>query len=58
MQEQGVSRIVSVKFHKNDEQGPESKGTPLDTPTAIPQVVTAEDSPHQGRETMEVSMAK
>ena len=57
MQEQGVSKIVSVKFHKSEEQGPDPRTTSLETPTNVRPVDTEEDAPHKREETIEV-MAK
>ncbi len=57
MQEHGVSRIVSVKFHKADEQANDHAAKPLVPPAANP--VDAEEDKLQSREdTMEVVMAK
>lgn len=56
MQEQGVSRIVSVKFHKAEE--PAEHSTPLVPPAAGPQVETEEDAPRSKDDTLEVVMAK
>ena len=58
MQEQGVSRIVSVKFHKSDDQSNDPRVTPLETPASVPAAVKAEDTPHKPSDTIEVSMAK
>ncbi len=58
MQEQGVSRLVSVKFHKSDEQATDTKAVSLETPAAVPAAVTEEDVPHKTQETIEVAMAK
>jgi hypothetical protein len=58
MQEQGVSRIVSVKFHKSDEQVTDHKPTSLETPMAGRPVAEEEDSPHKREETIEIMMAK
>jgi len=58
MQEHGVSRIVSVKFHKSDEQGTPRDGTSLETPTTVAPVDKEEDTPHRRDETLEVVMAK
>jgi chromosome segregation protein len=57
MQEQGVSKIVSVKFHKSEEQGLDPRATSLETPTNVRPVDTEEDAPHKREETIEV-MAK
>jgi chromosome segregation protein len=58
MQEQGVSKIVSVKFHKSDEAVPENRSTSLETPTQVRPVDTEEDARHKREETIEVMMAK
>lgn len=56
MEEHGISKIVSVKFHKADE--PEG-GTPLVPPaTGAAQVDKVEDTPHKREETMDIAMAK
>jgi len=57
MQEHGVSRIVSVKFHKTDEQVTDHAAKPLVEPTANP-VDGEEDKIRSRDETMEVMMAK
>jgi chromosome segregation protein len=57
MQEHGVSRIVSVKFHKTDEQVTDHAAKPLVEPTANP-VDGEEDKLRSRDETMEVMMAK
>ena len=59
MQEHGISKIVSVKFHKSDE--PEinrTEGRPLVPPTATPDVEKEEDAPHKREETIDIAMAK
>ena len=59
MQEHGISKIVSVKFHKSDE--PEvnrTEGRPLVPPTATPDVEKEEDAPHNREETIDIAMAK
>ena len=59
MQEHGISKIVSVKFHKSDE--PElnrAEGRPLVPPTATPDVEKEEDAPHTREETIDIAMAK
>jgi chromosome segregation protein len=58
MQEQGVSKIVSVKFHKSDEEVIDHKPASLETPTSVRPVTIEEDSPHKREETIEVMMAK
>jgi chromosome segregation protein len=59
MQEHGVSRIVSVKFHKKDEPAGEAPaGAPLVPPPAAPPIEAEEDSPHRRDETVDIVMAK
>jgi chromosome segregation protein len=58
MQEQGVSRIVSVKFHKADEAVTDHKPMSLETPTTVRPVTAEEDAPHKREETIEIMMAK
>ncbi len=58
MQEQGVSRIVSVKFHKSDEVVTDHKPATLETPTSVRPVDQDEDAPHKREETIEIMMAK
>jgi chromosome segregation protein len=58
MQEQGVSKIVSVKFHKSDEPISENRGSSLETPTQVRPVDAEEDATHKREETIEVMMAK
>ena len=57
MQEQGVSKIVSVKFHKADEPVSPDRGQPL---VNVPghDVEEDEDAPHQRDETLEVAKAE
>jgi chromosome segregation protein len=57
MQEQGVSKIVSVKFHKSDEPLADHRATSLETPTSLRPLEAEEDAPHQREEMIEV-MAK
>jgi chromosome segregation protein len=57
MQEHGVSKIVSVKFHKADQAG-QPFGTSLETPVAVQPVDQEEDNPQRREETIEISMAK
>jgi chromosome segregation protein len=55
MQEHGVSRIVSVKFHKHDEQVTDHKPTPLVPPAANTATVEAEEDKEQSKaETFDV----
>ena len=57
MQEQGVSKIVSVKFHKADEAVTDH--TPVALENAGPRPVDKEeDAPHKREETIEIMMAK
>ena len=58
MQEQGVSRIVSVKFHKADETVTDHTPASLETPTTVRPVAGEEDAPHKREETIEIMMAK
>jgi chromosome segregation protein len=57
MQEQGVSKIVSVKFHKADEAVTDHTPVTLETPGPRP-VDKEEDAPHKREETIEIMMAK
>jgi chromosome segregation protein len=58
MQEQGISRIVSVKFHKSDEQVTDHQPISLETPTSLRSIDSEEDAPQKRHETIEVMMAK
>ena len=58
MQERGVSKIVSVKFHKADEQVTDHTPQSLETRLEIKPVEAEEDAPHKREETLEVMMAK
>ncbi len=58
MQEHGVSRIVSVKFHKTGEQVTDHRPASLETPVTVPEVVEEQDKPHRREDTLEVAMAK
>jgi chromosome segregation protein len=59
MQEHGISRIVSVKFHKANEAASDHKPSLLVPPPAnIASVDNEEDSPHKREETLEIVMAK
>ena len=59
MEEHGISKIVSVKFHKADEDVTDHRGKPLVPPaTNDSQVESAEDTPHKSDETMDIAMAK
>jgi chromosome segregation protein len=57
MQEQGVSRIVSVKFHKADEAPGEEQRALIETRAPAP-VVEEEDKLHPTAETFDVAVAK
>jgi chromosome segregation protein len=59
MQEQGVSRIVSVKFHKADEAVTDHQPKEL-VPKAEgqEQMEAIEDAAHKAEETMEIALAK
>ena len=58
MEEHGVSKIVSVKFHKANAAVTDHKATSLETPTAGLQVEAEEDAPQKRDETLDVVMAK
>ncbi len=58
MEEQGVSKIVSVKFHKAEEVGTDHRATPLVPPPQVPTVEIEEDELHKREETLEIVMAK
>ncbi|MGE3310646.1 MAG: chromosome segregation protein SMC [Limisphaerales bacterium] len=59
MQEQGISRIVSVRFHKADEK-PQGSGSasPLVPPASGPDVADSEDAERPRSETIEVVLTK
>ena len=57
MQEQGVSRIVSVKFHKADEAVASQKPL-LEQPSNMRPLAAEEDAPRKREETVEIMMAK
>jgi len=58
MQEHGISKIVSVKFHKSDAAATDSRAVSLETPTTVKPVDEEEDAPHRRDETIDVVMAK
>jgi chromosome segregation protein len=58
MQEQGVSKIVSVRFHKADEEVTDHQPASLETPTAVRTVDAEEDAVKKPEETLEIVMAK
>ena len=58
MEEQGVSKIVSVKFHKAGQAVTDHRAQSLETPLASPPVDDEEDAPVSREETLEFVMAK
>ncbi|HVY68668.1 MAG TPA: chromosome segregation protein SMC [Verrucomicrobiae bacterium] len=58
MQEHGVSKIVSVKFHKAEEPQTGRNVTPLVPPPAVPTVDKEEDEARPKDEVIEISMGK
>jgi len=58
MEEHGISKIVSVKFHKANEATLEQQAAPLVPPAAGAPVETAEDAPQKREDTMDIAMAK
>src|SRR5258708_9250113 len=59
MEEHGISKIVSVKFHKVDEAATDQAATPLVPPApGEPQVDAVEETPHQRETTMDIVIAK
>jgi chromosome segregation protein len=58
MQEHGVSKIVSVKFHKASDAAATEAPTSLETPTSVPSVDAEQEARHKRDDTMEVVMAK
>ena len=56
MQEQGISKIVSVRFHKADEAVTDHAPASLETPTDVKSVEQEEDEPHKPEETLELSI--
>jgi chromosome segregation protein len=58
MQEQGISKIVSVKFHKADEAVTDHTPAPLEQPIEGRSVEEEEDKLQSREETLEVMMAK
>jgi len=57
MQEQGVSKLVSVRFHKADDSVRDHAPASLETPTSVPSVDEEEDAPHERDETFEIAVA-
>jgi chromosome segregation protein len=58
MEEHGVSKIVSVKFHKAEDAALDQTASPLVPLPAGPQVETLEDATQRREETMDIVMAK
>jgi chromosome segregation protein len=59
MQEQGVSKIVSVKFHKSEVESADHQGNPLvPPPQSLQPVEEEEDAPHSREQTFDIVMAK
>ena len=58
MQEQGVSKIVSVKFHKADEVVTDHIPAPLEPPPLVRQMEEEEDKLQPREDTLEMVMAK
>src|SRR5438046_6193653 len=58
MQEQGVSKIVSVKFHKANEPVNDHSPAPLEKPVEGMSVEEEEDKMQSREETLEIMMAK
>lgn len=58
MQEHGVSKIVSVKFHKSDEQGPDEGVNTLESPAAVRSIAPGGQPSPRPEEAGEVMMAK
>lgn len=58
MQEQGVSKIVSVKFHKADEPMSDRASASIETPVDGPPLTDEEDRGTEREETLEVAVAE
>jgi chromosome segregation protein len=58
MQEHGISKIVSVKFHKSQEQVADHPPASLETPVSGRPVEQDEDEPHKREDTVDIVMAK
>jgi chromosome segregation protein len=58
MQEQGISKIVSVKFHKAEEGVTDHKSNPLVPPPSVSPLEEEEDKPQPCEETLEILMAR
>jgi len=57
MQEQGISKIVSVRFHKAEEEVTDHSPASLETPATVRPVDQEEDAPHKLEETFEIAVA-
>jgi chromosome segregation protein len=58
MEERGVSKVVSVKFHRVDDSAESATVKPLEIPAGVTAVDSEEDAPHSPAETMEMVLAK
>jgi chromosome segregation protein len=58
MQEHGVSKIVSVKFHKTDDQVTGHQPVSLETTVTGPKIEDEEDQPHPSSEMVEMATAE
>jgi hypothetical protein len=58
MQEQGVSKVVSVKFHKADDVVTDHRPESIETPIEGMSVEEVEDELHSRDETLEVVLVK
>ena len=58
MEEQGISKIVSVKFHKAEDVLTDHRLTPLVPPPSVPPLEDEEDKPQPCEETLEIVMAR
>jgi chromosome segregation protein len=57
MQEQGISKIVSVRFHKADESVTDHLPKLIENPAPVRPVDQEEDAPHKREETFDVAVA-
>jgi chromosome segregation protein len=57
MEEQGVSKVVSVKFHKTSEPHAQRSEEPSAPTAPAPSVEEEEDQPHARKETLEVVLS-
>jgi len=58
MQEQGVSKIVSARFHKPEEKATQQAATSIETPVDGPSTAEEEDRESGREETLEVTVAE